>query len=310
LPTGSCAFANSVSWSSSSSFARSSPRFLDGPNLEQVALSATLVCIVALGQALVIIARQIDLSVGAIVAMSAFVTASWLEGRPDGGILTAFLIGCGVGAALGTGNALLVAVARIPAVVATLGTLAIYRGAAIVIARGRQISATVLPESYQEVAQLHIAGVPLLVWLALLLTLFFSWMARYTRLGRNLYALGSSPQSARVAGISETRGIAFVFILSGLLCGFVGVLWGARFGTVDAVIARGLNLEVISAVVVGGVSIFGGSGSRRRHLRGPPERRSAPANQPVLARCGRRDGDPRYRRVLHASGEEGRTGRA
>src|SRR5205807_10416425 len=113
------------------------PRFLDGPNLEQVALSATLVCIVALGQALVILARQIDLSVGAIVAMSAFVTASWLEGRPDGGILTAFLIGCGVGAALGTGNALLVAVARIPAVVATLGTLAIYRGAAIVIARGR-----------------------------------------------------------------------------------------------------------------------------------------------------------------------------
>ena len=237
------------------------PRFLDGPNLEQVALSATLVCIVALGQALVIIARQIDLSVGAIVAMSAFVTASWLEGRPDGGILTAFLIGCGVGAALGTGNALLVAVARIPAVVATLGTLAIYRGAAIVIARGRQISATVLPESYQEVAQLHIAGVPLLVWLALLLTIVFGWMARYTRLGRNLYALGSSPPSARVAGISETRGIAFVFILSGLLCGFVGVLWGARFGTVDAVIARGLNLEVISAVVVGGVSIFGGSGS-------------------------------------------------
>jgi len=179
------------------------PRFLDGPNLEQVALSATLVCIVALGQALVIIARQIDLSVGAIVAMSAFVTASWLEGRPDGGILMAFLIGCGVGVALGTGNALLVAVVRIPAVVATLGTLAIYRGAAIVIARGRQISATVLPESYQEVAQLHIAGVPLLVWLALLLTIVFGWMARYTRLGRNLYALGSSPPSARVAGISE-----------------------------------------------------------------------------------------------------------
>jgi rhamnose transport system permease protein len=237
------------------------PRFLDGPNLEQVALSATLVCIVALGEAFVIIARQIDLSVGAIVAMSAFVTADWLENRHDERILLVFLIGCGVGAALGIGNALLVAVARIPAIVATLGTLAMYRGAAIVIAGGRQISATVLPESYQDVAQVHIAGAPFLVWLAILLTALFGWMARYTRFGRNLYALGSSPESARFAGISEAWNIAGVFVLSGLLCGFVGVLWGARFGTVDAVIARDLHLQAISAVVVGGVSIFGGSGS-------------------------------------------------
>ncbi len=93
------------------------------------------------------------------------------------------------------------------------------------------------------------------------LTILFGWLARYTRLGRNLDALGSNPQSARFAGLSEAKGIAFVFVLSGFLCGLVGVLWGARFGTVDAVIARGLNLEVISAVVVGGVSIFGGSGT-------------------------------------------------
>jgi rhamnose transport system permease protein len=237
------------------------PRFLNRANLEQVALSATLVCIVALAQALVIIARQIDLSVGAIVALSAFVAASWLERNPEGSLVIVFLIGCAVGTTLGIGNALLVAVARIPAIVATLATLAIYRGAAIVIAGGRQISSTVLPESYQDIAQLHVGGMPFLVWLALALTIFFGWMARNTRLGRNLYALGSSPQSARFAGISEARGVAFVFVLSGLLCGFVGVLWGARFGTVDAVIARGLNLEVISAVVVGGVSIFGGSGS-------------------------------------------------
>jgi rhamnose transport system permease protein len=237
------------------------PRFLDGPNLEQVALSATLVCIVALGEALVIIARQIDLSVGAMVAVSAFVTAAWLEVHPDTHIALVLLIGCAVGAALGIGNAILVAVARIPAIVATLGTLAIYRGAAIVLAGGRQISATVLPESYQHVAQLHVAGAPLLVWLAILLTALFGWGARYTRTGRNLYALGSSPESARLAGINQAGHLAFVFVLSGLLCGLVGVLWGARFGTVDAVIAPDLHLQAISAVVVGGVSIFGGSGS-------------------------------------------------
>jgi rhamnose transport system ATP-binding protein len=237
------------------------PRFLQGANLEQVALSATLVCIVALGEAIVIIARQVDLSVGAIVATSAFISAEWLEHHPEGWIGLVVLLGCAVGGALGIINALLVAVFRIPAIVATLGTLAIYRGGVIVLAGGRQISATVLPDSYGDIARVHFAGLPLLVWLALLFTIGFGLAARFTRTGRNLYALGSNQESARFAGISERWHIALVFVLSGLLCGLVGVLWGARFGTVDAVIAPDLHLQAISAVVVGGVSIFGGSGS-------------------------------------------------
>jgi ABC-type sugar transport system ATPase subunit/ribose/xylose/arabinose/galactoside ABC-type transport system permease subunit len=237
------------------------PRFLQGANLEQVALSATLVCIVALGEAAVIIARQIDLSVGAIVATSAFLSADWLQHHPDGSILFVLLLGCAVGGALGVVNALLVTVFRIPAIVATLGTLAMYRGGVIVLAGGRQISATVLPDSYGDIARVHVAGVPLLVWLAVLFTVAFGLAARFTRTGRNLYALGSNQESARFAGINEQWHIALVFVLSGFLCGLVGVLWGARFGTVDAVIAPDLHLQAISAVVVGGVSIFGGSGS-------------------------------------------------
>ena len=237
------------------------PRFLQGANLEQVALSATLVCIVVLGEAAVIIARQVDLSVGAIVAASAFISAEWLERHPDTWVLFVILLGCTVGVALGALNALLVAVFRIPAIVATLGTLAIYRGGVIVLAGGRQISATVLPDSYGDIARMHIAGVPGLVWLALLLTIGCGLAMRFARTGRNLYALGSNQESARFAGIGDRRHIALVFILSGLLCGLVGVLWGARFGTVDAVIAPDLHFQAISAVVVGGVSIFGGSGS-------------------------------------------------
>ncbi len=237
------------------------PRFLDGANLEQVALSATLVCIVALGEALVIIARQIDLSVGAMVATSAFVAADWLQQHPDGSIWVVFLVGCLVGGGLGAFNALLVTGFRIPAIVATLGTLAMYRGGVIVLAGGRQISATVLPDSYGAIARAHFAGVPALVWLALLFTIGFGLAARFTRTGRNFYALGSNQESAKFAGINERRHIALLFVLSGLLCGLVGVLWGARFGTVDAVIAPELHFQAISAVVVGGVSIFGGSGS-------------------------------------------------
>ena len=237
------------------------PRFLDGANLEQTALSATLVCIVALGEALVIIARQIDLSVGAMVATSAFVAADWLQQNPNGSVWVVFLIGGLVGGLLGAFNALLVTGFRIPAIVATLGTLAMYRGGVIVLAGGRQISATVLPDSYGAMARAHFAGVPVLVWLALLFTIGFGLAARFTRTGRNIYALGSNQESARFAGINERRHIALLFVLSGVLCGIVGVLWGARFGTVDAVIAPELHFQAISAVVVGGVSIFGGSGS-------------------------------------------------
>lgn len=237
------------------------PRFLDPYNLDHVILSATLVCIVSVGQALVIIARQIDLSVGAIVAMSAFVSAEWLAANPEGSLFFVFLIGCSIGLGMGAGNALLVAAFGIPAIVATLGTLAIYRGAVLVYAEGRQISATVLPDNYEGIARVHMAGIPLLVWLALIITVAVGLVARYTRIGRNLYALGSNPESARFLGISEARGVAFVFCLSGFLSGLVGVLWGARFGTVDAVIAPQLNLQSISAVVIGGVSIFGGSGT-------------------------------------------------
>jgi rhamnose transport system permease protein len=237
------------------------PRFLQLANLEQVALSATLVCIVAIGQALVIIAKQIDLSVGAIVAMSAFVSADWLQHHPDGSLAIVFLIGLAVGLLLGAGNALLVAFFRLPAIVATLGTLAIYRGGVIVYAEGRQISATVLPPGYGHIAEIHILGVPMLVWLALLITVAVGFAARFTRTGRNLYALGSNPEGARLAGIDERKHLALVFMFSGLLCGLVGVLWGARFGTVDAIIAPDLNLQVISAAVIGGVSIFGGSGT-------------------------------------------------
>jgi rhamnose transport system ATP-binding protein len=236
-------------------------RFLQPSNLQQVALSAILVGIVALGEALVIIARQIDLSIGAMVAMSAFISADWLESHPQSSIFLILLLGCAIGLGLGLFNALLVAILRIPAIVATLGTLAIYRGGVIVLAGGRQISATSLPDNYGDIARMHLAGMPLLVWLAAVLTIALGLAARFTQTGRNLYALGSNPEGARLAGISEAKHVAVVFILSGLLSGLVGVLWGSRFGTVDAVLAPDLQLQAISAVVVGGVSIFGGSGS-------------------------------------------------
>ncbi len=237
------------------------PRFLTIYNLQQVALSASLVSIVAIGQALVVICRQIDISVGPIVAASAFISADYLVGNPTAPIVVVFLLGCGIGALLGAVNAVVVAAFGIPAIVATLGTFAIFRGAIITFADGRQISATSLPANFVQIAELTFAGVPALVWAALLMAVCCGWMARYTRFGRNLYATGSNPEGARMAGINEQRHIAAVFVISGLLSGLVGVLWGARFGTVHAAIAPNMHVDSILAVVLGGISIFGGSGT-------------------------------------------------
>ena len=140
-------------------------------------------------------------------------------------------------------------------------TLAIYRGCIIAYAGGLHISSTILPDKYGAVAQTHILGQSPLVWVALALTVVLGWLARNTRTGRNVYAIGSNPEGAEFAGIGVRRHVALLFVLSGMLCGLTGVLWGARFGTVDAVIAPDLQLQSISAAVVGGVSIFGGSGS-------------------------------------------------
>ena len=163
---------------------------------------------------------------------------------------------------MGTGNALLVAVFGIPAIVATLGTLAIYRGAVLVYAGGRQISATVLPDNYEGIARIDIAGVPLLVWLAAAHhRRHRTGGALHAHRAQSLCARQQSRERALRSASASAGSVAFVFLLSGFLSGLVGVLWGARFGTVDAVIAPELNLQSISAVVIGGVSIFGGSGT-------------------------------------------------
>ena len=126
--------------------------------------------------------------------MERFRLGALAVGAPGLLLTLVFIIGIAVGTALGAGNALLAAGLRIPAIVATLGTLAIYRGGIIVYAGGRQISATVLPDRYGAVAQTHILGQSPLVWIALALTLVLGWLARNTRTGRNVYAIGSNPR--------------------------------------------------------------------------------------------------------------------
>lgn len=236
------------------------PRFLSVSNFEQILLSVSLIAIVAVGQTSVVLTRNVDLSVGSVVGLVAFVTAHLLKEHALG-VPGAILAGCALGLGLGALNGLIITVGRVPAIVATLGTLYAYRGLDFLIAGGKQVSAIDLPNSYLRIASSSVIGVPTLIVFAAVAAAIAAYLLRYSGTGRELYAIGSNPTAAELVGIPAQRLVFGAFVVSGLLAGVAGVLWGSRFGTINAFAAGGLELQVIAAVVVGGVNIFGGSGT-------------------------------------------------
>jgi rhamnose transport system permease protein len=137
----------------------------------------------------------------------------------------------------------------------------VFRGADYWLAEGRQINAADMPAGFLKLGSGSIVGVPILVLIALVLLAVAAWGMRNLRSGRELYAIGSNPDAARLSGIPVGRRLFVSFVLTGTLSGLAGVLWAARFGTIDATAATGFELNVVAAVVVGGVAIFGGSGT-------------------------------------------------
>jgi len=236
------------------------PLFFSISNFEQILLNVSLIAIVAVGQTTVVLTRNVDLSVGSVVGLVAFATGDLLKEHTLG-VAGAIAVGCLIGLGLGAFNGLLVAVAKVPAIVATLGTLYVYRGLDFLIAGGKQVSAIDLPRGYLGIASSTLLGVPTLILAAALIALGAAYLLRNSGAGRQLYAIGSNPTAAEVVGIPTQRLIFGAFVVCGLCAGIAGVLWGSRFGSVNALAASGLELQVIAAVVVGGVNIFGGSGT-------------------------------------------------
>jgi rhamnose transport system permease protein len=236
------------------------PQFVSGSNLAQVTTLASIIAIAAVGQALVIITRNIDLSIESTIGLVAFVVADMLAKQVLDAPL-AMAAGVGLGLLLGMGNGVLVAVFRIPAIVATLGTLSIYRGLAFLLAGGRQVTLTQLPDGYTDAARASLFGIPLFVLIAVAIVVIIGLALRRLRLGRQLYAVGSNPEAASILGIRTGLVIFAAFAAAGLLAGIAGVMWGMYFGTINATAATGSVLQVVAACVVGGVAIFGGSGT-------------------------------------------------
>jgi rhamnose transport system permease protein len=241
------------------------PRFLSGNEVNIVLGNTTILALLSLGEAMVVITRNVDLSVGSVLGLAAYASGNifgHLHGMSTGtSIVIAFLVGIGVGSACGVLNGALVTIGQVPSLVVTLATLYIIRGIDIWIIGGGQVVASSLPNAFFEISLKSFHNVPYLALAVAAVVCVGAYYMRSFRSGRDLYAIGSNPQAARLVGIPTGRRVFTAFAVSGALAGVAGVLWASKYGTLDSTAGTGYELSVIAAVVIGGVAIFGGSGS-------------------------------------------------
>jgi rhamnose transport system permease protein len=237
------------------------PRFLSAQGINDILLNSSIFVVMAVGEAMVIITRNVDLSVGSTLGLTAYSTGAVYAAFPHVPIVVVFVIGIVFGGILGAINGLVVGAAKVPALVITLGTLYIYRGANYAWAGSNQYFVGNDPAEFGNLSVQTFYGVPVLAIIALAAAVVFGIYMYGARSGRDLYAIGSDPAAARVFGIPVDVRVIGAFVACGALTGLAGVLYASRFSSVGADTGTGYELQIVAAVVVGGVAIFGGSGT-------------------------------------------------
>lgn len=237
------------------------PRFLTGQSVKDLLLNATIVIILAIGQAVVIITRNVDLSVGSILGISGFLTGTLFATVPGIPIPLVFLAGIAMGLVLGAINGLLVTLAGVPSLVITLGTLYIYRGINNAWAGPKEYFSGDRPAEFGNLSVDTVFGFPLITLIALAVLIVLAIVLAGTRSGRDFYAIGSDPEAARLFGIPIKKRVFTAFVINGALAGLAGVIYASRFSSVGASTGTGIEFDAVAAAVVGGVAIFGGSGT-------------------------------------------------
>ena len=236
------------------------PPFLQVNNIKSLLDDSALLLMLAVGEMFVLLGRGVDLSVAANAALTGMVVALINSAYPGLGIVPILVVAAVMGALLGAINGLLVWKLGIPSIVATLGTLSVYRGCVYLVSGGAWVNSGQMSPLFLGFVRMEVLGVSLLSWIGALTALAAFLFLRFCVSGRNLYAAGDNPNAAAYAGIELGRMQFMAFTLSGLISGIAGYLWAARFGVAYTDVASGFELQVIAACVIGGVSITGGVG--------------------------------------------------
>ncbi|AEI45701.1 ABC transporter permease [Paenibacillus mucilaginosus] len=236
------------------------PSFLTLENINDLITNTAILSILAVGMMLVIVTRGIDLSIGATLALSGMISALAVKAVPDLHPLLTLLLGTLVGVVCGIVIGFLIAKMGVLPIIATLGLMNVFRGLTFTVSGGKWVSAHQMPESFKGIATGSVLGLNTLIMIAVLIYIVFYYFINHTRTGRQIYAVGSNPESAKISGIHNDRILWLVYTIMGALSGLAGVLWVSKFASAQGDTAMGYELSVIAACVLGGVSIAGGSG--------------------------------------------------
>ncbi len=237
-----------------------SPSFLSASNISLIFNDMAILVIVSIGQFFVILSNGIDLSVGSIIAFTGMACGMLNESHPAFPAWMLLFVGLGLGLLMGCINGALVSFGKIPPMLATLGTMSIYRGLTFVMSKGTWVTAHEMSESYIALPRTNILGVSSLIWIAVIIVAIMYYITNYTQKGRAIYAIGGNPVAAKFVGVSERRTRIITFLLSGALCGLAGALWTARYASAVNEMATGFEMQTVAACVLGGVNFAGGSG--------------------------------------------------
>lgn len=233
------------------------PIFFTYSNIMDVFRNTSYTLIIAVGMTFVLIAKGLDLSVGSLLAFCGLIGAMCMQtGMP---ILVAVLIGLLSGAAFGCMNAFCIVKLKIPAMIATLGTMYMARGLVLVITKGSPVYP--LPESFTNFSKASVAGIPSIVLIALVISIIAHFVLKKTTYGRAVYAIGGNPETAKFAGIKVNMVTASCYVISGVLAALSGILTAARMGSGQPSVGDGTEMTVITAVIIGGTSLNGGAGT-------------------------------------------------
>jgi rhamnose transport system permease protein len=237
------------------------PGFASPSNLANIFNDTAILIILALGQMTVILTRSIDLSMASNLALTGMIVALINAAYPAIPVPALMALAALCGLALGAFNGLLVWLLGIPAIVVTLGTLTIFRGVIFLIAGGQWVNADAMSTSFVQLTRIQVLGLPILSWYAIVIAACFFLMMTRTALGRSIYAIGINPTASIYAGIDVGRTTFMAFCISGMLAGFCGYLWVSRYVIGSVEVAKGYELTIVAACVIGGISIAGGVGS-------------------------------------------------
>jgi rhamnose transport system permease protein len=237
------------------------PDFLAPRNIADILDDTAILFLLALAEMLVILTGAIDLSVASNLALTGVVVALVNAAHPDFGIAPIIAMAIVIGTALGAGNAVLVWKLRLPSIVVTLGTLAIYRGLIFLLTGGAWVNSGQMSDAFLNFIRVPFLGLTTLVWISVLGIIAAGLFLTFAVSGRNLYVAGGNRAAATYAGIDPGRMQALAFLISGAVSGLCGYFWVSRFAVAYVEVAQGFELQAIAACVIGGVSIAGGLGT-------------------------------------------------